>query len=543
MYKDGKLWIALGENKICLEPSMANRHGLITGASGTGKTVTLKVMAESLSDMGVPVFLQDVKGDVSGLLVPGADSESMQKRIARFGIDDWSYGTYPTRFWDVYGEKGIPVRGTVSDMGPALLSRLLGLNAVQESVLTMAFKIADDNGMLLIDIKDLRAMLNFVAAHRDAFESDYGAVSPVSVTTINRYLLKLEDEGGNAFFGEPDLDIFDWIRTNHEGRGYINLLHSVRLVQDPVLYATFMLWMLSEVYEKLPEVGDLEKPRMVFFFDEAHLLFSNTPAELRRKIVQVVKLVRSKGVGVYFITQSPSDIPDDVLAQLSNRVQHALRAYTPAEQKAVRAAASAFRTNPAFRTEDVITELGTGEALISFLDEKGAPSVVQRAFVLPPRSFMGPAPDDLIERTVMADEFELKYRNAVDRESAYEAIGELNAHEEAMKQKAAEEKEAEKAAAAQAKVAAMEAKAAEKQAAKEAAAAQKKKNALFNRIAGNVGSTVARSAGNNLAKSVLGNNSSSLAGKVIKSAISTTSSSIGREAGKSLLRGILGSLK
>ena len=558
MIKDGKLWIAQGETDLFLLPNMANRHGLITGASGTGKTVTLKVMAEAFSDIGVPVFLQDIKGDVSGMLTPGADNENMQERIKRFGIENWSYKTYPTHFWDIYGEKGHPVRVTISDIGPTLISRLLGLTDVQESVLEMVFRIADDNGLLLIDLKDLRSMLNYVSEHKDEFSSSYGQINTVSVNTVLRNLLKLEDDGGNDFFGEPSLDITDWMRTESDGRGIINLLHSVKLSQNPLLYASFMLWMLSSVYEKLPEVGDLDKPRMIFFFDEAHMLFSNAPKALKDKIVQVIKLVRSKGVGVYFITQSPSDIPDDVLAQLSNRVQHALRAYTPAEQKAVKAAATAFRPNPAFKTEDAILELGTGEALVSFLDEGGAPCVVQRAFILPPQSFMGPSADDVIQKAVMSCEFELKYRNASDRESAFEVLNDVKAQEaeqaeaaaaqaQAEKEAAAAEKaaqkQAEKEAAAAQKAAEKEAAAMQKAAEKQAAAAAKKTEKVAGQILGNAGASIARSMTTQAINSALGGNKNSMLGKAIKSAASSASGTAGRNLAKSITRGILGNIK
>ena len=419
MYKDKKIWLAQSDKNLFLLPNMANRHGLIAGATGTGKTITMKVMAESFSDMGVPVFMADVKGDVSGMCVPGADSADMRGRIERFGIEGFEYKSYPTRFWDIFGEQGHPVRVTISDMGPVLIARLLGLTDVQAGVLNIVFKVADEHGLLLLDMKDLRAMLQFVGDNRAEFTTQYGNVSAASIGAIQRALLAFEDEGGEIFFGEPALDIRDWMRTDADGRGYINILSSARLIQSPKVYGTFLLWMLTELFERLPEVGDLEKPRMIFFFDEAHLLFSDAPKALVQKIVQVVKLIRSKGVGVYFVTQSPSDIPDDVLAQLSNRVQHALRAYTPAEQKSVRAAARAFRVNPAFDTEQTLMELGVGEALVSFLDTDGVPGVVERAKILPPQSLMGPADSARMQQLILADEFGLKYRDGVDRESAY----------------------------------------------------------------------------------------------------------------------------
>ncbi len=424
MYANEKLFIAKGEQPIYLLPKMANRHGLISGATGTGKTITLKVMAESFSDLGVPVFLADIKGDLAGMCRPGIDSEGMQKRIQRFGLAEagFIYKDYPTRFWDIFGKEGHPVRTTVSEMGPLLLSRLLDLNDTQAGVLNIVFRVADDRGLLLLDLKDLKAMLNYVATNSDSFTLEYGNIADQSVGAILRSLLAIEDQGGDQFFGEPVLDIADWMRTSNDGRGYINILHCVQLFQSPALYSTFLLWMLSELFETLPEMGDLKKPRMVFFFDEAHLLFDEAPKVLLQKIEQVVRLIRSKGVGVYFITQSPKDIPDSVLAQLGNRVQHALRAYSPAEQKIVKAAADTFRPNPAFDTSEAITQLGTGEALVSFLGEDGSPSVVERAFILPPQSQMGSI-DDSIRREVLAlSSIGPKYDLLVDRESAYEYL-------------------------------------------------------------------------------------------------------------------------
>lgn len=391
MLQETKIWMAQGEKPCYLLLNQANRHGIVTGASGTGKTVTLKVMAEGFSQAGVPAFLVDVKGDVTGIAEAGADSPNMQERIARFGIENWSYAGCPTRLWCVGEGRGLPIRITVSDMGPELLARLLGLSDVQEGVLNIVFRVADDRGMLLIDLKDLRAMLNYVSEHAKEFEMDYGRIAPQSVSAIIRSLIAVEDQGADLLFGEPSLDLADWFATDAEGRGYINLLDATKLIQTPQTYAMFLLWMLSELFEKLPEVGDPDKPELVFFFDEAHLLFDGMPKELTDKVIQVVKLIRSKGVGVYFISQSPSDIPDEVLAQLSNRIQHGLRAYTPAEQKAVRAAAAAFRENPAFDSEEAILALGTGEALVSFLDEDGRPCMVENAKILPPQCSMKPA--------------------------------------------------------------------------------------------------------------------------------------------------------
>ena len=446
MLKDNKIWMAHNGERIFLEPSMANRHGLIAGATGTGKTITLKVMAESFSDLGVPVFLADVKGDLSGMCQPGVDSENMQKRIERFGIDGFEYKSYPTRFWDVFGEGGIPVRTTVSEMGPLLLGRLLGLNETQTGVLSIVFRVADDDGMLLLDMKDLRSMVNYVGEHAKEYTTKYGNISAQSVGAIQRKLLTLEDQGAESFFGEPALDITDWMKREN-GKGVINVLHCVKLINSPVLYSTFLLWMLSELFEQLPEAGDLEKPKMVFFFDEASLLFDDAPKALLQKIEQTVKLIRSKGVGVYFVTQNPSDIPDEILAQLGNRVQHALRAYTPKEQKSVRAAAESFRQNPDFDAEEVITQRGTGEALVSFLDADGRPQVVQKANILPPQSFMKSADEkvkaDVIENDILGD----KYSTPVDRESAYELLAKRaeKAAAEAEKQEAEEQKAKEKA--------------------------------------------------------------------------------------------------
>lgn len=477
MYKDGKIYMGLADDgqQVTMQLNMSNRHGLIAGASGTGKTITMKAMAESFSDAGVPVFLCDVKGDVSGLAAPGVSSDSMEERIDRFGVrDSFVYQSYPVCFWDIYQEKGHPVRATISDMGPELLSRILGLTAAQEGVLNIVFRIADDKGLLLIDLKDLRALLDYVSEHRDEYVPTYGNMSPQSVGGILRALLPLENQGGDLFFGEPALDIFDWIRTDGNGKGIVNILDSVKLVQNPTLYASFLLWMMAELFERLSEAGDMEKPKLVFFFDEAHMLFAGAPKVLVQKIEQVVKLIRSKGVGIYFVTQSPGDIPDSVLAQLSNRVQHALRAYTPTEQKAVRVAAQSFRANPAFKTEDVIMELGVGYALTSFLDENGVPSMAQKTAVICPQSLMGAA-DDSLRRSLMANDGMGKYDDYVDRESAYEMLEsqmEMEAKEKALeeeraqleKEKAAFEKQKEK-----------EAAAALKKKEKEAEAAQKKK--------------------------------------------------------------------
>ncbi len=446
MYENGKIYMGLADGqRVEMYPSMSNRHGLIAGASGTGKTITMKVMAESFSDAGVPVFLCDVKGDVAGICAPGESNEGMEKRIDKFGIrDTFAYKAYPTTFWDIYQEGGHAVRATVSDMGPELLSRILGLTPAQEGILHIVFRIADDKGLLLIDLKDLRAMLTYVNEHRTEYMMTYGNITPQSVAAILRALLPLEQQGGDLFFGEPALDIHDWMRTDADGRGMINVLDCVKLVQNPTLYASFLLWMLSELFESLPEAGDMDKPKLVFFFDEAHMLFRDAPAVLLQKIEQTVKLIRSRGVGVYFVTQSPSDIPDTVLAQLSNRVQHALRAYTPAELKAVRVAAQAFRANPAFQAEDAIMELGVGEALTSFLDEKGVPTMVQRTKIICPQSLMA-APEPMVRAKAMMHDGMEKYDDFVDNVSAYEVLTEEAEKAEAAKQAEADRKAQEKA--------------------------------------------------------------------------------------------------
>ena len=531
MYESQKIFIAKSDKNLYLLPQMANRHGVIAGATGTGKTVTMKVLAESFSDMGVPVFFADVKGDLSGMCQPGVDSEAMQKRIARFGMETFSYKSYPTRFWDIWGETGHPVRITVSDMGPVLLARLLGLTDVQAGVLNIVFKVADEQGLLLLDLKDLRAMLKFVGDNREEFTTAYGNVTTASIGAIQRALLTFEDEGGQQFFGEPALDITDWMRTDADGRGYINILNSTRLIQSPTVYATFLLWMMTELFEQLPEVGDLPRPRMIFFFDEAHLLFADAPKALLQKIVQVVKLIRSKGVGIYFISQSASDIPDEVLAQLSNRIQHALRAYTPAEQKSLRATAAAFRTNPAFDTQTVLTELGVGEALVSFLDEEGTPTVVERAFILPPQSRMGPADEATVKTRITADEFDLKYRREVDRESAYEILQRANEELAAQQQQEAEE-------AAAVKQAEKEEKAAAKQAKKTQSAVSK----TAQKAANSAASSVARSVSTNLVNSVVGGKKTSV-GTIAKRAATNALSSVMRTGTNSILRGLFGNKK
>lgn len=410
------------DTQLVLLSNMANRHGLITGATGTGKTVTLQKLAESFSEIGVPVFMADVKGDLTGIAKEGQASEKLLTRLNNIGVTDWEPHANPVVVWDIFGEKGHPVRATVSDLGPLLLARLLNLNEVQSGVLNIIFRIADDQGLLLLDFKDLRAITQYIGDNAKSFQNQYGNISTASVGAIQRGLLTLEQQGAEHFFGEPMLDIKDWMRTDSNSKGIINILSAEKLYQMPKLYAASLLWMLSELYEQLPEAGDLDKPKLVFFFDEAHLLFSDAPQVLLDKIEQVIRLIRSKGVGVYFVSQNPSDIPDAVLGQLGNRVQHALRAFTPKDQKAVKTAAQTMRANPAFNTEQAIQELGTGEALISFLDAKGSPSIVERAMVIAPDSRMGPVTDD--ERNGLINNSPLygKYEDEVDRESAFEML-------------------------------------------------------------------------------------------------------------------------
>lgn len=416
------LLIAKGKSEIYALPKMLNRHGLIAGATGTGKTVSLQVIAENLSKIGVPVFAADVKGDLAGISQPGGNNPKVAERIKQLGLENFTFEGCPVTFWDVFGEQGHPIRATVSDMGPLLLGRLLNLNETQAGVLAIIFKIADDNGLLLLDLKDLRAMVQYVGDNAAQFRTEYGNISAASVGAIQRGLLQLEQQGADKFFGEPMLDIFDLLQTDSRGNGMINIIAADKLFQSPKVYSTFLLWLLAELYENLPEVGDLEKPKFVFFFDEAHLLFDDAPRALMEKIEQVVRLVRSKGVGVFFITQNPLDIPDIVLGQLGNRVQHALRAYTPRDQKAVRAAAETFRVNPELNTEKAILELGVGEALVSFLDEKGVPGIVQRAFIVPPRSQIGAITPQQRQQIMARSPVAGHYERVRDRESAYEML-------------------------------------------------------------------------------------------------------------------------
>lgn len=553
MYDQQAIWVGSSGDAHCnLRLKQANRHGLIAGATGTGKTVTLKVMAESFSDAGVPVFLADVKGDLAGMCRPGEDSADMQERIARFGLAEagFRYRAYPTEFWDIFGKKGLPLRTTVSEFGPLLFSRLLELNKIQSDLLEIIFRIADEDGLLLLDMKDLKAMVRYVEDNAEIYRDTYGNIGKASTGAILRALVALEGKGGEQFFGEPALQISDWMRVDAEGRGYVNILDSTSLIQDPTIYSTFMLWMLNELFTELPEAGDLEKPKMVFFFDEAHLLFDGAPKSLLDKIEQVVKLIRSKGVGVYFITQNPADIPGGVLAQLGNKVQHALRAYTPAEQKGVKAAADSFRKNPAFDTAEALQGLKTAEALISFLDEGGAPEEVRIASILPPQSKFGALDAITQQAAVLTSTLREKYADEIDRESAYELLlkrvdeqaaaaakarEEAEAEKQAAKEAAEAEKQAAKEAAAAERQAAREAAAAEKQAAKEAAAAEreaKKKATQQKRVVASIGSsvtgTIGREVGKQLGKSAGGSFGKQLGGNV--------GASLGRGLLKTLLK-------
>ncbi|MDO5842289.1 MAG: DUF853 family protein [Methanobrevibacter ruminantium] len=425
MYAENNILVGANENtEVYLLSKLANRHGLIAGATGTGKTITLKTLAEAFSDMGVPVFLADMKGDVSGLAKVGEPNSKVTERMEKYNLADkgFVFKSYPVEFWDLYGEKGLPIRVTISEMGPQLLSKILNLSEAQEGVLNIVFRVADDENLLLIDIKDLKSMINHVSDNAELYENQYGAVAKKSATTLIRSLLTLEEQGGDIFFGEPALELSDFMQCNDEGKGMINVLDSVKLSTAPELYSTFLLWMISELYETMPEVGDLDKPKFVFFFDEAHLLFDDMSPAFQKKVEQIVRLIRSKGIGLYFISQSPSDIPDTVLAQLGNRVQHALHAYTPKEQKAVKTAAETFRPNPEFDTTEVISNLGTGEALVSVLEEKGAPGIVQQVDILPPQSYIGAIEDNYRAELMSISSLRGKYRDAVDRESAYEML-------------------------------------------------------------------------------------------------------------------------
>ena len=523
---DGRLYVAHGSNgPICLCGKMANRHGLIAGATGTGKTVTLQVMAETFSQAGVPCFMADMKGDLSGISQTGQMSGFIEKRCAEFGIEDPQFHGSPVCFYDVFGEQGHPMRTTISNMGPELLARLMELNEVQAGVLTILFKVADERGLLLLDLKDLRSMLTYIADHASDLTKKYGNVSSASVGAIQRALLALENQGADKFFGEPEFDIMDLLQCRADGKGVMSVLAADKLMLNPKLYSTFLLWLLSDLYVRLPEVGDQELPRLVFFFDEAHTLFTDTPKSLVDKIEQVVRLIRSKGVGVYFVTQNPTDIPDSVLAQLGNRVQHALRAFTPKEQKNVKAAAETFRANPDFKTEEAIMELGTGEALVSFLDEKGTPGIVERAKILFPLSQIGAITETQRDQIVKSSRIYGKYDTMIDRESAFEVLLAESEAEEQAREVAKQEKQ-------------------EKQATKEQekeTKAKSKKKGFFSKIIGAIITSVTAALGTYVANTVTGSKSKSkdsIGKKITKTTVSTAT----RTATRELTRSILGNL-
>ena len=521
--KDHGLYVAHGPNgPISICGRMANRHGLIAGATGTGKTVTLQVLAETFCQAGVPCFMADMKGDLSGISQTGTMSGFIEKRCAEFGIESPEFGPCPVRFFDVYGEQGHPMRTTVSNMGPQLLARLLQLNETQEGVLNIVFRIADDRGLLLIDMKDLRSMLNYVAENAKQYTASYGNISAQSVGAIQRALLTLENQGADKFFAEPSFDIFDLLQCE-QGKGVMNVLAADKLMLNPKLYSTFLLWLLSELYSQLPEVGDMDLPKLVFFFDEAHMLFDETSKALVDKIEQVVRLIRSKGVGVYFVTQSPTDIPEEILGQLGNRVQHALRAFTPKDQKAVKTAAETFRANPEFKTADAIMELGTGEALVSFLDEKGAPSIVERAKILFPLSQIGAVTEGQRGQIINQSRLYGRYDKVIDRESAFEVL--MAEAEAALK---AEQEAAETAAAAEA----------EEQAAKEEAKSKKAGKSvlggIFGAVLGAAVTSVTSSIGTEVSKKVTGKKSKTTAKDIAGKAVGA--------ATRKLTRTVLGTL-
>ena len=556
MFYDNKIWIGLADDKkVCIEPKMANRHGLIAGATGTGKTITLKVLAESFSDAGVPVFLADIKGDLSGMCRQGADTEDMQKRIEKFNLSEagFSYQAYPTAFWDIYGKSGIPLRTTISEMGPILLAKLMNLNDTQTDILTCLFKMADDENLLLIDIKDLKAMLQYASDNAAELSKEYGNITKQSVAAIIRGVVALEAAGGDQFFTEPAINIADFFKTDINSRGTINIIDGRQLATDPTLYSAFLLYLLSELFETLPEVGDLARPRMIFFFDEAHLLFNDISKALQNKIEQIVKLIISKGVGIYFITQSPRDIPDGVLSQLGNKIQHALHAYTPSEEKAIKTAADSFRVNPTFDTKTVLQELGVGEALISVLDEDGIPTVVEKCKVLPPRSLMGSISEEEKEREYLANNLYLSYKDAKDPDSAYEylqrlesqkqlAIDEARKAEEEARQLELEEKNRIKEEEAARKQAEREEAAAKKQAEREEAAAKKqaeREEAAAKRQAEREEAAAKRQAEKEAAAKLREEEAKkkkykSMVGSVAKSAAGTAGREIGQSLGKSM---------
>ncbi len=525
MYKDGKILIGKNETQsIFLDPAMANRHGMIAGATGTGKTVSLKVLAESFSDAGVPVFLADVKGDLGSLAQMGMDEVHVTERVQSMGLmeEGFSYSSYPVCFWDVYGEKGMPLRTTVSEMGPLLLSRVLGINELQSDILSVVFKIADDQQMLLIDTKDLKAMLNYVDENSREFAPQYGNIAPSSVAAITRAIVSLETQGADLFFGEPALSITDMLQTQ-DSKGMINLLDCRRLILNPDMYSTFLLWMLSELYELLPEVGDCAKPKMVFFFDEAHMLFDNASKDLLSRIEQTVKLIRSKGVSIFFVTQNPGDIPDGIMSQLGNKIQHALHAYSPNELRQVKAAANTYRANPAFDTADAIQNLATGEAIVSMLGPDGVPGIAQRCFILPPQSFNGAADDMLRESLIRGNLLYSRYATAVDRDSAYEFLVRQGLEAQAQAQKLADEKEQERLQA----IADKEAQKAEAAAQREAEREARKKKTEVGRVAKSITGTVGREIGKTVGKSVGGTFGKTLGGN------------LGAQLGRSILGTIL----
>lgn len=559
MYLNNNLYIAHSANgPIYLTGKMCNRHGLIAGATGTGKTVTLQVMAETFCQAGVPCFMADMKGDLSGISQVGKSSSFIEKRCKEFGIENPQYQSCPVRFYDVFGEQGFSMRTTVSAMGPQLLARLMELNETQSGVLNLVFRIADDNELLLIDMKDLRLMLDFVGKNSSKFTTSYGNISSASIGAIQRAVLALESEGADKFFGEPAFDVMDLI-DHEDGKGVMNVLAADKLMLKPKLYSTFLLWMMTELYARLPEVGDLELPKLIFFFDEAHMLFDGTSKAMVDKLEQIIRLIRSKGVGIYFITQSPTDIPDNILGQLGNRVQHALRAYTPKDQKAVRTAAQTFRANPEFSTEEAITALETGEALVSVLDPKGAPTVVQRARMLFPLSQIGAVtPGQRMDIQAAAPSRIKEYDSFFDRESAYEVLCSANEEIEAAKAEAARQKEEakrlkeeEKLAKAQAKEEAARAKEEAREQARLAKEEEKrlkeeekaKKNSwgrtifgtLIGAVAGSVASSVATSVGKTVAKSVTGSTTST-AGRLTKNVTTSATRSITKEILKSIFK-------
>lgn len=514
MYYDNKILIAKsGDEDVYIYPKMANRHGMIAGATGTGKTVTLKVMAESFSSCGVPVFLADIKGDLAGMCMEGNMSEDIAGRVEAMGLADKGFKScsYPVTFWDVYGKAGLPLRTTVTEMGPLLLARILELNDTQTDILQVIFKIADDEGLLLIDTKDLKSMITYVGENTKDYSMRYGNMSKQSLSAIIRAIVALEAQGGEEFFSEPAVNIADWFATDCNGKGQIQILDCQKLINNPTMYGTFMLWMLSELFETLPESGDGEKPKMVFFFDEAHLLFKNASKALLDKMEQVVKLIRSKGVGIYFITQSPKDIPDEILGQLGNKIQHALHAYTPAEMKATKAAAQAYRENPEFDTYEAITSMGIGEALISVLDEDGVPTIVKKSKILPPQSLLGTIDDDSRENEIKNNLLFVKYSENIDRDSAYEFFERKNIQAQELADHEAQLAEEAKAQAAAEKA---EAKAKASRGQNSDTAVSKEMKSATKRVANSAAGTIGRELGKSVGASIGGNFGKRLGGNM-----------------------------